>query len=113
MAQVVDYDVLQAALVSWAVTHVMDALLSICAAIQKLTWEDSMKHLTLVVALVEMLVVYTICAAVIVVGVCLEWLAHVARAADASTIFDLGYKFTPSRGLCLYGQSLRQFPVTR
>ena len=45
---------LQAALVSWAVTHVMDALLSICAAIQKITREDSMQHLTLVVALAEM-----------------------------------------------------------
>ena len=98
---------LQAALVSWAVTHVMDALLSICAAIQKITWEDSMKHLTLVVALVEMLVVYTICAAVIVVGVCLEWLAHVARAAGILS-FSLHYKCAPLRGFRLYGQPLRQ-----
>ena len=113
MAQVVDYDVLQAALVSWAVTHIMDKALSICTAIKNHIWGKTMKLVTLVVSLVEMLVVNTICSAVIVVGACLEWLAHVARAADASTIFDLGYKFTPSRGLCLYGQSLRQFPVTR
>lgn len=53
-----------------------------------------MKHLTLVVALVEMLVVYTICAAVIVVGVCLEWLAHVARAAGILP-FSLHDKYAP------------------
>ena len=67
---------LQAGLASWAVTHVMDALLSICIAIQKLSWRDSM---TLVVALAEMLVINNICSAVIVIGVCLEWLAHVTR----------------------------------
>ena len=91
----------------------MDALLPILAVVLKTTWEAAMKLVVLVARSVEMLVVNTICSAVIVVGACLEWLAHVARAADASTIFDLGYKFTPSRGLCLYGQSLRQFPVTR
>ena len=98
---------LQAALVSWAVTHVMDALLSLCAAIQKLTWEDPMKHVTLVDALAEMLVVYTICSAVIVVGVCLEWLAHVARAAGILP-FSLHDKYAPLQGLRLYGQPLRQ-----
>lgn len=98
---------LQAALVSWAVTHAMDALLSICTAIQKLTWEDSMKRVTLVVALAEMLAVYTICSAVIVVGVCLEWLAHVARAAGILP-FRLYYKCAPLRGFRLYGQPLRQ-----
>ena len=105
--QVVGYEVLQAALTSWAVTHAMDALLSLCAAIPKLTWEDSMKHVTLVVALAEMLAVYTICPAVIVVGVCLEWLSHVARAAGILP-FSLHDKYAPLQGLRLYGQPLRQ-----
>lgn len=105
--QVVGYEMLQAALVSWAVTHAMDALLSLCAAIRKLPWEDSMKHLTLVVTLAEMLAVHTICSAVIVVGVCLEWLAHVARAAGILS-FSLHYKCAPLRGFRLYGQPLRQ-----
>ena len=105
--RVVEYDVLKAALVSWAVTHVMDKLISICSVVKKQTWENAMKLVTLVVALVEMLAVYAICSAVIVVGACLEWLAHVARAAGMSS-FYLRYKFTPTRGLCLYGQPLRQ-----
>ena len=105
--QVVEYDVLKAALVSWAVTHVMDKLLSICSIVKKQTWENAMKLVTLVVALVEMLVVNTICSAVIVVGACLEWLAHVARAVGISN-FHLCCKFTPLRGLGLYGQPLRQ-----
>ena len=101
---------LQAALVSWAVTHAMDALLSICTAIQKLTWEDSMKRVTLVVALAEMLAVYTICSAVIVVGVCLEWLAHVARAAGicpSACITSVhpyeAFAFMASHSASLYG----------
>jgi len=105
--QVVEYDMLKAALVSWAVTHVMDKLSSICSIVKKQTWENAMKLVTLVVTLVEMLAVYTICSAVIVVGVCLEWLAHVSRATGISS-FLLCCKFTPTRGLCLYGQPLRQ-----
>lgn len=108
--QVVEYDMLKAALVSWVVTHVMDKLRSICSIVKKQTWENAMKLVTLVVALAEMLAVYTICSAVIVVGACLEWLAHVARAAGISS-FHLCCKFTPARGLCLYGQPLRQFAL--
>lgn len=108
--QVVEYDMLKAALVSRAVTHVMDKLLAICSIVKKQTWENAMKLVTLVVTLVEMLAVYTICSAVIVVGACLEWLAHVARAAGISS-FHLCCKFTPLRGLCLYGQSLRHLAL--
>lgn len=80
----VELDMLLAALVSWVVTHVMDELLSILDEIRKTIWENTMKLVTLVIRLVAMLVVNTICSSVIVVGVCLEWLAHVARAVGIS-----------------------------
>lgn len=102
--QVVGNEMLQAGLASWVVTHVMDALLSMSAAIQKLIWEDSMK---IVVVLAEMLVIINICSAVIVIGVCLEWLAHVARFVGIMP-YRLQYKYAPLRGFRLYGQLLRQ-----
>lgn len=108
--QVVEYEMLQAALVSWAVTHVMDAVLSIQTAFDKLTWRDAMRLVTLVIAPVAMLAVYTICSAVIVVGACLEWLAHVARAAGI-LCFQLYCKCTPLQGFSLYGQPLRQLTI--
>ena len=88
---------LKAGLASWAVTHVKDALLLMSAAIQKLIWEDSMK---IVIALAEMLVIINICSAVIAMGVCLEWLAHVAGFVGIM-LCSLQYKHVPLRGLRL------------
>lgn len=79
---------LYAALVSWAVTRAMDALLLILAVVLKTTWENTMKLVILVDRSVAMLVVNTICSAVIVVGVQLERLVHVARAVGLSFFHD-------------------------
>ena len=105
MPGLVDNDMLYAALVSWAVTRVMDAVLSILAVVLKTTWENTMKLVTLVARSVEMLVVNTICSAVIVVGMQLERLAHVARAAGLS-FFHERNKYAPLRGVSPYGQPL-------
>lgn len=79
---------LNVSLVSWAVTHAIDAMLPILAVVLKTTWEKVMKLAIRVVGSVEMLVVNTICSAVIVVGVHLERLAHVARAVGLSFSHD-------------------------
>ena len=84
----VENDKLYAALVSWAVARVMDALLPILAVVLKTTWESTMKLVKLVVRLAEILAVNTICSAVIVVGVQLERLVHVARAVGVSFFHD-------------------------
>ena len=80
---------LYAALVSWAVTRVTDALLPTLAVVLKITWEKVMKLVKQIVRLAEMLVVNTICSAVIVVGVQLERLVHVARAVGSDTSMPL------------------------
>ena len=104
----VDQNMLQAALVSWVVTHVMDVLLASVLAAIKTTWEKTMKHVTLVIEKAATLVVNTICSSVIVVGVCLEWLAHVARAVGMVANPRHCKRNTPA-GLFPYDQSLRHF----
>lgn len=94
-----------AALVSWAVARVMDAILPIVAEVLKTTWENTMKHVTLVAKSVEMLVVNTICSAVIVVGVQLERLAHVQELLAYLASMN-GYKYAPLRDVRPYGQLL-------
>lgn len=79
---------LYAALVSWTVTRVMDALLPTLAVVLKITLEKVMKLVKQVVRTAEMQVVNTICSAVIVVGVQLERLVHVARAVGLSFFHD-------------------------
>lgn len=96
---------LYAALVSWAVARVMDALLPILAVVLKTTWENTMKLVKLVVRSVEMLVINNICSAVIVVGVQLERLAHVHELLAYLASMN-GYKYVPLRGVSPYGQLL-------
>ena len=101
----VENDLLYAALFSWAVARVMDAILPIVAEVLKTTWENTMKLVTLVARSVEMLVVNTICSAVIVVGVQLERLAHVQELLAYLASMN-GYKYAPLRGVSPYGQLL-------
>ena len=96
---------LYAALVSWAVARVMDAILPIVAEVLKTTWENTMKLVKLVVRSVEMLAINNICSAVIVVGVPLERLAHVQELL-AYLASMTGYKYAPLRGVNPYGQLL-------
>ena len=104
----VEQNMLQAALVSWGVTRVMDALLVFTAAETKTAWEKTMEHVTLVIKKAETLVVNTICSSVIVAGVCLEWLVHVARAVGIG-VDRKHYKRNTPAGLIPYGQPLRHF----
>ena len=104
----VEQNMLQAALVSWVVTHVMDVLLASWLAVIKTTWGKTMEHVTLVIKLAESPVVNTICSSVIVVGVCLEWLSHVARAVGIGINLRHCKRNTPA-GLIPYGQPLRHF----
>jgi isopropylmalate/homocitrate/citramalate synthase len=98
-------NMLYAALVSWTVTRVMDALLPTLAVVLKITWEKAMKLVKRVVRTAEMLVVNTICSAVIVVGVQLERLVRVARAVGLCSPM-IGYKYAPLRGISPYDQLL-------
>ena len=96
---------LYAALVSWTVTRVMDALLPTLAVVLKITLEIVMKLVKRIVRSAEMLVVNTICSAVIVVGVQLERLVRVARAVGLCSP-KIGYKYAPLRGISPYDQLL-------
>ena len=104
----VEQNMLQAALVSWGVTRVMDALLVLATAETKTAWEKTMEHVTLVIKKAETLVVNTICSSVVVAGVCLEWLVHVARAVGIG-VNRKHYKRNTPAGLIPYGQPLRHF----
>lgn len=95
-----ELDSLKAALVSWATTHIMNTLLSFLKAIATKIWEKTMEHVKMVNKAKLWLAVKTICSSVIVVGVYLEWLAHVARAVGAGVVLEL-YKRTPLRGIAL------------
>lgn len=97
MVQNGEQNMLKAALVSWAVTHVMDNVLSLAKAMITKTWEKAMKQLKKVIMSAKCLVVNTICSSAIVVGVCLEWLAHVARAVGTVRTVEY-YKRTLLRG---------------
>ena len=67
-----------------------------------------MEHVTLVIKKAETLVVNTICSSVVVAGVCLEWLVHVARAVGIGVNLRHCKRNTPA-GLIPYDQPLRHF----
>lgn len=91
---------LQAALVSWAVTRVMDTLFSILKAVTTRTWGNAMKYVENVIVLAATLVVSTCCSSAVVAGVYLEWLDHVTRAVGI--VVTVGHcKRTPLQGLAL------------